>query len=164
MPQLNDSTPWAEGRTGVPGAKPFGLCQRFDLLTIGAMSAIERTFTAGKDTAGIQVAEFPDAQNAVRASKVIEAWHRECAGRVNGTNVKVRPLTDVAVPQGLGWWYLVSLERRGTGHFHSLGMALSGTRMALIRLDHDGQDHNYAPGMDPVELAVKAVSARLGSP
>ncbi len=162
MPQLNDTTPWTQGSTGDPGARTFGLCQQYDTLTIGALSTVERSFTAGKDTAGILVAEFPDAQNAVRASKVIEAWQRECRGLIKGTNVKVRPITDVAVPQGKGWWYLVSFERRGTGHFHSLGMALSGTRMALVRMDHDGQDHNYEPGMDPVELAVKAVSARLG--
>jgi hypothetical protein len=68
----------------------------------------------------------------------------------------------VSVPSGKGWWYLVSYERRGTGHFHSLGMVLSGSRMTLIRMDHDGQDHNYEPGQDPVELAVQAVSARLG--
>ena len=174
LPQLNDTSVWTERRTGPAGARPFGLCQQFSLLDIGAMNAVERTFTTGTsgpdtagDTAGQQVAEFPDAQNAVRASKVIEAWHRRCAGRVKGRNVKVRPITDVAVPQGRAWWYLVSYERRGTGHFHSLGLVLSNsrptnTRMTLIRMDHDGQDHIYDPGMDPMELAVKAASARLG--
>ncbi len=169
LPQFNDTSTWTERRTGPAGPRPFGLCQRFSLLDIGAMSVVERTFTTGSsgDTAGQQVAEFPDAQNAVRASKVIEAWHRQCAGRVKGQGVKVRPITDVAVPQGRAWWYLVSYERRGTGHFHSLGMVVSNstptnTRMTLIRMDHDGQDHIYEPGMDPMELAVKAASARLG--
>lgn len=162
LPQLNSTSPWAQGRTGPAGQRPFGLCQKFDLLTIGAMTAVERTFTSGKATAGQTVAEFPDAQNAVRASKVIEAWHRECAKKVKGTNVKARPITDVAVPTGKGWWYLVSFERRGEGHFHSLGMVLSGTRMTLVRMDHDGQDHNYESGKDPMELAVKAAAARLG--
>jgi hypothetical protein len=41
-------------------------------------------------------------------------------------------------------------------------MVLSGTRMSLIRIDHAGQDHNYEPNQDPMELAVKAVSTRLG--
>lgn len=172
LPQLNSTSPWAQGRTGPAGPRPFGLCQKFDLLTIGAVTAVERTFThivhhglgdtAVHDTAGQTVAEFPDAQNAVRASKVIEAWHRDCAKKVKGTNVKVRPITDVSVPTGKGWWYLVSFERRGEGHFHSLGMVLSGTRMTLVRMDHDGQDHNYESGQDPMELAVKAAAARLG--
>ena len=171
LPQLNDTSAWTERRTGPAGARPFGRCQRFSLLDIGAVDVVERTFTTGpnttRDTAGQQVAEFPDSQNAVRASKVIEAWHRACARRVKGRNVKVRPITDVAVPTGRAWWYLVSYERRGTGHFHSLGLVLSNTqptntRMTLIRMAHDGQDHNYEPGMDPMELAIKAASARLG--
>jgi hypothetical protein len=162
MPQLNDTSPWTERHTGPAGQQAFGLCQKFDLLSIGATSVVERTYASGRDTAGQQVAEFPDAQNTVRASKVIEAWQRDCASRVRGTSVNVRPITDVAVPRGKGWWYLVSYERRGTGHFHSLGMVLSGNRMSLIRMDHDGQDHNYDTGKDPMELAVKAVSARLG--
>jgi hypothetical protein len=165
LPQLNATSPWTQGPTGPAGQKPFGLCQKFDLLTIGAETAIERKFTlgtSGKDTAGQTIAEFPDAQNAVRASKVIEAWQRDCRSRVKGANVALGQLTDVAVPRGKGWWYLVSFERRGEGHFHSLGMVLSGSRMTLIRMDHDGQDHNYEPGKDPMELAVKAAAARLG--
>jgi hypothetical protein len=162
LPQLNPTSPWTQGPTRPAGPRPFGLCQKFDLLTIGAVSAVERRFTSGTDTAGQTVAEFPDAQNTVRASKVIEAWHRDCASRVKGTAVNVRPITEAAVPAGQGWWYLVSFERRGEGHFHSLGLVVSGARMTLIRMDHDGQDHNYEPGQDPMELAVKAAAARLG--
>ena len=162
MPQLNPASPWKVGRTGPAGTRPFGLCQKFDLLTIGATEAVERTFTHQGDTAGQQVAEFPDAQTAVRASKVLEAWHRSCAERVPGQRVRVRPITDVAVTKGTGWNYLVSFERGGTGHFHSFGLVLSGPRMTLLRMDHDGQDHNYPPGKDPMELAVKDASARMG--
>jgi hypothetical protein len=163
LPQLNETSPWAEGRTGTASERPFGLCQKFDLLSVGAMSAIERTYTSGKDTAGELVAEFPDAQNTVRASKVIEAWQRDCKSQLEGAaNVTVGGFADVAVPRGKGSWYLVSFERRGSGHFHSLGLVVSGSRMALIRMDHAGQDHNYEAGKDPMELALKAVSARLG--
>lgn len=157
-------------RTNRAGTSPFGLCQRFDLLSIGALRGLERTYAAGANTAGELVAEFPDAQNAVRASKVLEAWQRQCRGRVQGRNVRVRPINQVSVPRGSGWFYLVSYERqvpgqasgRPVGHFHSLGLLLAGTRMVLIRMDHDGQDHDYAPGRDPMELAVKAVAAKLG--
>jgi hypothetical protein len=164
FPQLNDSSPWTEGRTTVPGPSSFGLCQQFDTLSIGAMSVIERSYktgTSGEDTAGQQVAEFPDAQNTVRASKVLEAWQRECKGQVRGSNVKVRPITNVAVAKGKGWWYLVSYVRGGTGHFHSFGVAFSGNRMTLLKINHAGQDHNYEPGQDPMELAVKAASAKM---
>lgn len=165
MPRLNPASRWVQRHTGPAGVRYFGLCQKFDLLSIGATSVVERSFVTGSnghDTAGQQVAVFPDAQNTVRAGKVVEAWHRDCAGRVRGDGVRVRPLSDVSVPSGRAWWYLVSYERRGTGHFHSLGVALSGNRMTLVRMDHDGQDHNYGVGKDPTELAVKAASAKLG--
>ncbi len=162
MPQLNSTSKWTERRTGPVSARPFGLCQKFDLLSIGALDAVERTFTHDTDTAAQQVADFPDAQNAVRASKVVEAWQRDCARRIKGNNVRVRPVQDVPVAKGKAWWYLVSFERRGEGHFHSLGLVLSGTRMTLIRMDHGGQDHNYEPGKDPMQLAVKAAAVKLG--
>lgn len=162
LPRLNRTSPWTQRSNGVAKARAFGLCQRFDLLSIGAMSAYERTFTSRRDSAAELIAEFPDAQNAVRATKVLEAWHHQCAGQVSGRKVRVRPLDAVTVTHGKGWTYLVSYERGGRGHFHSLGMVLSGTRIALVRFDHEGEDHNYAPGKEPTELAVKAASAKLG--
>jgi hypothetical protein len=165
FPQLNDTSAWTEGRTVVPGPTTFGLCQQFDILSIGAMNVIERSYktgTSGKDTAGQQIAEFPDAQNTVRTGKVLEAWHNECKAQVRGKNVKVRPIMDVPVTKGKGWWYLVSYTRAGTGHFHSFGVAYDGSRMTLLKIDHEGQDHNYEPGQDPMELAVKAASAKMG--
>lgn len=162
LPRLNSTSPWSQGRTGAVGTQPFGLCQKFDLLSIGAVEAVQRTFRSGRDSAGQQVAEFPDAQNAVRASKVVQAWHRDCAARVPGTSVTVRPFNEVSVPAGRGSYYLVSYVRLGQGRFHSLGLVVSGSRLTLLRMDHVGQDHNYDPGQDPMELAVKAASARLG--
>ena len=155
----------------MPGPDNFGLCQQFDTLSIGAMSAVERSFktgTSGQDTAGQQVAEFPDAQNTVRGNKVLEAWHDECRKTLRETpgakyrNVNVRPITDVAVPNGKGWYYLVSYTRAGRGYFHEFGVVYSGNRMTLLKIDHEGQDHNYEPGQDPMELAVKAASAKMG--
>ncbi len=171
FPQLNDTSPWTERRTTVPGPTNFGLCQQFDTLSIGAMNVIERSYTtgtSGKDTAGQQVAEFPDAQNTVRAGKVLEAWHNECTQTLRSmsskkyANVKVRPITDVAVAKGKGWYYLVSYTQAGAGHFHEFGVVYAGSRMTLLKIDHEGQDHNYEPGQDPMELAVKAASAKMG--
>jgi hypothetical protein len=167
LPPLNGSSPWTETRTDVPGATSFGLCQQFDLLSIGAMTVIERDYTGpAKAQAGQQVTEYPDAQNTVRASKVLEGWHRDCKKDVLDTmssieNAKVRPITQVAVPKGKAWWYLVSYTRGETGHFHSLGVTYVGNKMAVLTMDHDGQDHIYDPGQDPMELALKATSAKM---
>ncbi len=168
LPPLNGSSPWTDGKTDVPGATSFGICQQFDLLSIGAMSVVQRDFRgADGATAGQQVVEFPDAQTAVRANKVLESWHRDCKSDVLDSmssvrNGKVRPITQVSVPNGKGWWYLVSFNRGGTGHFHSLGVTFKGPRMTVLKMDHDGQDHIYEPGQDPMELAVQAASAKMG--
>ena len=168
MPPLNDTQRWQQGRTGPIAARPFGLCAKFDLLSIGAEQAVGRVFTtaaqggAGPDTAAQQVATFPDTANVARASKVMQAWHRSCASRVRGTSVRVGPISAVPVASGTGWWYLVSYVRGGVGHFHELGVVLTGTRISLVRMDHGGQDHNYPPGQDPMQLAVKAAAGKLG--
>lgn len=162
MPRLSPTSAWVQGRTGPVGSKPFGLCQKFDLLTIGAVSGVERTFVTGGGSAGQQVAEFPDVKNTMRAGKVVAAWQRDCAGRVRGSGVKVNPVTEVSVSSGKGWSYLVSYRRDGTGRFHSLGVVLSGARMTLVRIDYRGQDRNYGAGREPIELAVKAASSKLG--
>jgi hypothetical protein len=162
LPRLGGSS-WTQRSTGDAGSQPFGLCQKFDLLSIGAERVRQRTFTAeGGATAGQQVAQFPDAQNTVRAGKVLEAWHRDCVGRVGGERVRVRPLQDVPVSTGRGWRYLVSFERGGNGHLHSFGVVVSGDRLVLLRMDEEGQDHDYPAGRDPMELAVKAAAAKLG--
>ena len=66
------------------------------------------------------------------------------------------------MPYGKGWYYLVSYTRGGEGHFSEFGMAYSGARMTMLTMDHDGQDHSYEPGQDPMELAVMAASAKMG--
>jgi hypothetical protein len=168
LPPLNSSSPWTEVRTTVPGPTNFGLCQQFDTLSIGAMSVVERSYKGGSagDTAGQQVAEFPDAQNTVRAGKVLEAWQRDCKQKVldkmsSVRNAKVGPITDVAVPKGKGWYYVVSYAQRGKGHVHELGVTYNGHRMSLLKMDLSAQDHDFPPGQDPMELAVKAASAKM---
>jgi hypothetical protein len=162
MPQLNDKARWTVRRTGPVSSTPFGLCQKFDLLSIGAVSAVERVFVFDDASAGQQVAAFPDRETAIRASKVYEGWHRDCASRVRKPNVAVGRITDVPVTQGRGWTYPVSYGRDETGHFHIFGLVVSGNRLSVVRVDHPGQDHNYDPGKEPTELAVKAIAQRLG--
>ena len=162
LPPVNDTSTWTQTRTGPAGTDAFGLCQKVDLDSIGATGTVERDFSVGSDTAGQQVAEFADAQTAVRAGKVVAAWHATCRPRVPGRDKRVRPISSVPVTQGSGSWYLVSYVRGGEGHFEAFGMALSGTRMTLLKMDQAGQDRNYEPGQDPMELAVQRASAKLG--
>jgi hypothetical protein len=40
-------------------------------------------------------------------------------------------------------------------------MALDGTRIAVLRMDHSGQDHNYPAGKDPMVGMVVAATGKL---
>ena len=166
MPPLNDTLRWTERRTGPVGSQAFGLCAKFDVLSIGAEQAVERTFVTGSQadagSAGQQVATFPDAATAARAQRVLQSWHDTCARRLTRGKPQVRPITSVPVSQGQGWWYLVSYNRNGQSRFHSYGVVVDGTRISLLRMDHVGQDHDYPPGKDPMQLAVKAAATKLG--
>jgi hypothetical protein len=76
------------------------------------------------------------------------------------------PVVDdgaVGVVDGKGWWYLASWTPKGTagGHFQSVGAVVGSTEIALVVMDHDGQDHDYPPGADPMIAAVKAAATKL---
>jgi hypothetical protein len=172
MPRLNDELAWRPVRTGSVSSDPFGLCAKFDVLSIGAEQAVERSFVSGPSgdlaRAAQQIATFPDAATTARATKVLQSWHDTCAARISQprarTQVKVHPVTSVPVTRGTGWWYLTSFVSTPgqEGHFHSFGVDVVGNRISLISMDNDGQDHNYPAGQDPMQLAVKAAAGKLG--
>ena len=163
MPQLNSSSPGQVGRTGPAGTRPFGLCQKFDLLTIGAIEAVERTFTHEGDTAGQQVAEFADAQTrgpgeqgpGGLAPQLCRAGPRpERAGAPDHRRRRS--------PRGRAGTTSSASSGAARATSTPSGWCSPGTRMTLLRMDHDGQDHNYPPGKDPMELAVKACISQNG--
>lgn len=165
LPRLNPGAAWTQSRDGQAGTDSFGACQKFDLASIGATSVHERTFTSGgpgaRITAGQQLADFPDPKTVFRAAKVLTAWHDDCKSRLQGEFVKVWPISAVTLPHDQGWWYLASTESDGVGHFHSTGVVTAGAQIALLTMTHQGQDHIYPAGKDPMVLAVQAAAAKL---
>jgi hypothetical protein len=174
LPALDDTARWKPLRTGPVTSRPFGVCAKFDVLSIGAERAVQRGFAAGSQgavpdaNAAQQVVSLPDATTTARVQQVLRAWHDSCARRSpGGGHDTVGPITSVPVSRGTGWWYLVSYRTHpglGASHpmFESFGVAVSGSRMTLLRMDHAGQDHRYPPGQDPMELAVKTAAGKLG--
>ena len=65
---------------------------------------------------------------------------------------------------GSGGWYLARWRGASEeeGHFHVFGYVLLGEHLAVLRIDHGGQDHDYPPGQDPMVAMVRAAAARLG--
>ncbi|WP_157210094.1 hypothetical protein [Nocardioides aequoreus] len=157
LPGLNEESSWTAAGTGPVGTRPFGWCAQFDALTIGARDGVQRQLRSGDDRAAQQVLDFVDETNAVRAERVFRSWHQDC----RRGDVTVRPVQQVDAGGATAWWYLSSTGRAG-GQWESFGLARSGNRVTLLRMQHAGQDHSYPRGQDPLELGLQAAASRLG--
>ncbi|MGY2874598.1 hypothetical protein ACVW00_001788 [Marmoricola sp. URHA0025 HA25] len=171
VPGLNAEWTWQDGDTGQPSTAPFGLCAKTapgaDLLSIGATDVVARTYFPpddSDDNAAEQIAEFPDTATARRAWAVLASWHERCGKTLSADNsLKLGRFASVPVDEGTARWYLLSWAPAGeeTGRFEALGMVLNGTRIAVLTMDHSGQDHDYPPGQDPMIGMVTAASGWL---
>jgi hypothetical protein len=167
VPGLNEKWRWQDGETHPAGTELFGVCAKADLGSIGASSAFERTYFPpddSDDNAAEQVAEFPDAATAARAWSVLQSWHDTCAQRTKDhPGLRVRKIIDLPGSTAARW-YLLSWTPADddTGRFEAFGMALSGTRLAVLRMDNSGQDHDYPPGEEPMAGMVTAAAGLLG--
>jgi hypothetical protein len=174
LPGFNAKYRWTAGTTRPedPSAS-FGTCQRFAITSIGAERVLVRRFrpaapVSGRppDRAGELVAQFPDPQTARRAFSVLKAWRSGCADRLRGhTRPRVGPLRDVAVDGGSGGWYLLTYGPvKGdpdAQFFDAQGMAVVGSRIAMVTLVAAGQDYDYDPGKEPMVQAVQRAAHKL---
>lgn len=167
VPGLNAGWKWQDGDTGPAVTDPFGFCAKVDLASVGATEVVERTYFPpddSDDNAAEQVAEFPDPATAARVWAVLKSWHDRCPKAVTeDIGLKVRPLTPVPVTAGTARWYLASWQApdEETGRFEAFGMVLTGTRIALLRMDSSGQDYDYPPGQEPMVGMVRAAAGWL---
>lgn len=177
LPGFNADYRWAQTTTGPedPSAS-FGACQRFAMTSIGAERAVVRRYrpagagSAGSgdagDRAGELVAAFPDDLTARRAFAVLEAWRANCADRLRTyRRSHVGGLQDVAVAGGRGRWYLLTYGPvpgdRTEQYFDAQGMAVVGSRIAMVSMRLAGQDYTYEPGREPMVGALRRAARRL---
>ncbi len=174
VPGFNDGYRWtAAGTVPEDPSSSFGTCQKFAVISIGAERVLVRRFRpaagdkAPDDRAGELVAVFPDAQTARRAFAVLKAWRASCADRLRGhTRARVSALHDVPVTGGSGGWYLLTYGPvKGDPQaqfFDAQGMAVVGSRIAMVSMVLAGQDYDYPPGKEPAVAAVRRAAAKLG--
>lgn len=174
LPGFNDGYRWTAGptRPESPNAS-FGTCQRFATTSIGAERALVRRFrpqvqdpSAAHDRAGQLVAQFPDEQTARRAFAVLKSWRADCAQRLRGhARSSVGALQTVPVAGGSGGWYLLTYGPvKGdpdAQFFDAQGMAVVGSRIAMVSMVLAGQDYNYEQGKEPAALAVQRAARKL---
>jgi len=170
LPGLNDRFAWSQGQTLTSEPKAgVGTCERFPLTSIGATGVAYRSYSPppkSVDSAEELVAEFPDATTAQRAFSVLKSWRAQCRSRLRGKDVRqIGDLQDVRLANGTGGWYLLVYGPApgdpDSGVFDAQGMALVGTRIAMVEIKSIGQDYDYPPGKEPMVGGVQAAARKL---
>jgi hypothetical protein len=172
VPGPNDGFRWRQGATRAEDPRAsFATCQRFAITSIGAERVLVRSFTpatagAAGDRAGSLVATFPDPKTARRAYAVLQAWRGRCADRLTSYRHRdVGSLESVPVGGGSAGAYLLTYGpvrgRPDDAYFDAQGMAVVGSRIAVVTLRVVGQDYNYEAGQEPVVAAVQRAARKL---
>lgn len=174
VPGFNDEFRWATGKTRTSeGRGLFGTCQRFGITSIGATEIAVRDYRPAQPDpanppaeAGELVAEFPDTTTAQRAFAVLKSWRQQCADRLPGKPHHVGALQPVSADGGTGGWYLLTYPGAegdpDAATFDAQGIAVVGTRIAMLELRNVGQDYNYEAGQEPMVAAVQRAAGKLG--
>ena len=159
MPSPDGETVWRITDRG-PEDAAVGACQKTDLETIGAISAVRRSFASGPDGpwATQVVAEFADAKSAWRAHEVLRAWQADCEERLDFARTEVGPLHTVDVRSGIGEGYRTAYGPRssGRGWATGLGIVRRGSHLSVVEYRTAATD--YPTDRDPARMAVRRIA------
>ncbi|GAB3779222.1 hypothetical protein GCM10027601_05190 [Nocardioides ungokensis] len=156
MPDMTPGTEggWTVGDTGPETSGGVGACQKTSLQTIGAVSAVRRTYVDPQDENGRAatqvVARFADAKSAWRAREVLRSWREDCEAEVG-------PMRDVDVVSGAGEHYRATYgatpRRARTA---DLGIVAHGAYLCLVEITAPSAD--YPDHRAPARAAVRRIS------
>ena len=167
IPGFGGVSAWTIQSTGPAGPEPSGVCQEYDFATIGARSAVVRSYlpAAGghqSTTAAERVVAFPDATNTARAGKVLASFRDRCQARLKPqlTGLRVSPARQVSVEGGTASAYTATwhaTDSSGGIHTQEVGTVLRGSLIAVVTLEAD-----TSLGSDPMPAALAAAARLLG--
>ncbi len=159
MPSPDGETAWRIADRG-PENAVVGACQKTDLQTIGAISAVRRSFASGPDgpRATQVVAVFADAKSAWRAHEVLRAWQADCEERLDFDRTEVGPLRAVDVRAGTGEGYRTAYGPRSAtrGWATGLGIVRRGSHLSVVEYRTAATD--YPTDRDPARMAVRRIA------
>lgn len=175
LPGLNEQTGWRTVRTttGEP-EPPRWVCQRFSLVSNGAVNAVQRSFeaTKGNGTAAQVIARTVDQRSAKRLFAVLVANARECAEQLQSIDRTprgaVQPLSMVSVPDGAqaASGVVLSGPVRGqpdSAYIDAVALVQVKAVVSVVSMSSIGQDYNYETGQSPPELAIPLIASALGA-
>ena len=149
-----DRSGWTLGATGPEDSVSVGACQKTSLETIGAVTAVRRTFTPAGDARGTAtqvVARFADRKSAWRAHEVLRSWHEDCEAEVG-------PLRTVEVGAGTGENYRVRYAATGPARARlaAFGIVAHGAYLSVVEITAVRRD--FPADKAPARVAVRRIS------
>lgn len=146
-----------------------GTCHHFEMLTIGASKVGYREFApadGGDARATHLVAQFADAKTAWRAFEVLKSWRDDCDKRLaKYDRHQIGDLTPVEAGGAAAHWYRLQYgpsEGGGRSEYvDAQGLALVGTRIAVLRMAVVGTGRDADRIAGAVNDAVRAAVAKL---
>lgn len=168
MPAVTGDVAWTEGSTATQEPEELaGTCHRFAMLSIGAMRVAYRDYAASDGSAAradALVASFADAKTAWRAFEVLKSWHEDCDTTLSRwEHHEVGALRTVSSDVDAAHTYLLRYGPTDSDAdtFDAEGLAISGNRVAVVRIVHVGQDPDAPDLEEPITAAVRAAAAEL---
>lgn len=149
-----DRSGWTVGETGPEDSVSVGACQKTSLETIGAVTAVRRTFAPAGDARGRAtqvVARFADPKSAWRAHEVLRSWHEDCEAEVG-------PLRTVEVEAGTGENYRVRYAATGLrrARLAAFGIVARGEYLSVVEIKAVRRD--FPADRAPARVAVRRIS------
>lgn len=166
MPAMGADVTWMVTGDGPEDTQQAGTCQKTSLGSIGAVSAVRRTF-AVRDQAGTKplpealqvVARFADPKSAWRAHRVLAAWREDCAERLDHVRREVGPMRPIwRVQVGIGENYLAEYGPKAPdrGWAAGFGIVRTGSYLSIVEIRTGSTD--YPAGRDPARVAVRRIA------
>lgn len=161
MPGLADGFTWAVVDNGPEDSRAVGACQKTGLETIGATSAVRRSYAAADGsaaTASQVVARFADKVSAARAHAVLASWRDDCEQRLDLPRTDIGPLQPVVVRSGTGDSYDAAYGSRAGDRTHAgaVGIFWKGRYLSVVEVMAGPQ--SYPRGWDPARAAVRRIA------
>ena len=170
VPGFDEEFIWSSGRTRPTEPRRLaGTCHRFSMLSIGATEVAHRGYDPppnGNAAASELVADFADRKTAWRAYQTVLSWRESCPPQLKAyPRTDVSLLEDVDVERGEAGWWLLKYGPIGddpdVAAFDAEGVALVGSRVAVVQMVLYGQDYSYEIGQEPMAEAVRRAAARI---
>lgn len=168
MPALTNDFAWRVLDDGPEDTQSVGACQKASLETIGAVTAVRRTYAedsggsaegAGGSAVATQVvARFADDKSAWRAHEVLQSWREDCEERLDYPRKDVGPLRTVVVRVGTGNNYRTVYGPKATKRDRTAGFGIvrTGSFLSIVEITTGPED--YPSDWDPARAAVRRIS------